>query len=98
MMGMRRTWLKPGAFVGTRIMEARACGGASGSVTAMTMAKAAPSAAVVNHFRPSTTHSPSSSTAVVSSHVGLEPARSGSVIEKQLRIFPAARGRRNSSF
>ena len=47
-----RTRLKPGVSVGTMIMLARWCGGASGLVTAITMAKAAPSADDVNHFCP----------------------------------------------
>ena len=42
--------------VGTTIIDARSWGrAASGSVTAMTIAKAAPSAPLVNHFRPSIT-------------------------------------------
>ena len=47
--------LKPGVLVGTMIWLARRCGGASGLVTAMTMAKAAPSADEVNHLCPSMT-------------------------------------------
>jgi hypothetical protein len=50
MMLMLRTRSKPGVSVGTMIMLARRWGGASGSVIAMTTAKAAPSAAVVYHF------------------------------------------------
>ena len=49
---MLRTWWKPGVSVGTRIMLALRCGDASGSVTAMTIAKSAPSADDVNHFWP----------------------------------------------
>ena len=47
-----RTRLKPGVSVGTMIMLARWWGGASGFVTAITMANAAPSADEVNHFWP----------------------------------------------
>ena len=49
---MLRTRSKPGVSVGTMIMLARWYGGASGSVTAITMAKSAPSADDVNHFCP----------------------------------------------
>ena len=79
-------------------MEARKWGGASGSVTAITTANAAPSAPEVNHLCPSITHCPRSRTARVSIQVGLEPGRSGSVIEKQLRISPARSGRSQRSF
>ena len=44
--------LKPGVFSGTMIWLARLCGGASGLVTAITMANAAPSYDDVNHLRP----------------------------------------------
>jgi len=73
-------------------MLARPCNGASGFVTAITMAKAAPSALEVNHLRPRMTQSPPSRVAVVCIHVGLEPGASGSVIEKQLRALPSATG------
>ena len=53
----------PGASAGTRIWLIRRCGSASGSVTAMTIPKAAPSAPDENHLRPSITHSSPSSTA-----------------------------------
>ena len=92
-----RTRLKPGVSVGTMIMLVRAYGGASGSVTAITIAKFAPSADDVNHFWPLMTQSSPSFTAVVSSSSGFEPAVSGSVIEKQLRICPSTSGRRNRS-
>ena len=55
MIGMLRTSSNPGVSVGTMIWLARAWRGASGSVTAMTMAKAAPSADDVNHLCPSMT-------------------------------------------
>jgi hypothetical protein len=42
--------MNPGVSVGTRIMLARRCRGASGSVTAMTMATLAPTAPDVNHL------------------------------------------------
>jgi hypothetical protein len=49
------TMLKPGASSGTRSIVARRCGGASGSVTAITIVNAEPSAPVVNHLCPSIT-------------------------------------------
>ena len=98
MIGMFRTWTKPGVSVGTMNIEARLWGAWSGSVTAITMAKAAPSAAVVNHLRPLITKSSPSRVAVVDRRVGLEPALSGSVIEKQLRISPARSGSSQRDF
>ena len=62
------------------IIEARPCGGASGSVTAKTVVNAAIDAPVVNHLCALTTHSSPSSTAVARTPVGSEPATSGSVI------------------
>ena len=44
MTEMLRTRSSPGAFIGTMIWLARSCGFASGAVTAMTIANAAPSA------------------------------------------------------
>ena len=76
---------------------ARRWGGASGSVTAMTIPNAAPWAPEENHFVPSITHSSPSRTARVRSSVGSEPATSGSVIEKKDRTSPATSGRRNRS-
>ena len=73
-------------------MLARRCGGASGWVTAMTIATSAPTAPEVNHLCPSITHSSPSRSARVARLVGSEPARSGSVIEKQERISPSSRG------
>ena len=55
MQGMLRTRRKPGVSAGTISRLARPCGPASGSVTAMTMAKRAPSAPEANHLRPSMT-------------------------------------------
>src|SRR5882762_901421 len=69
--GMLRTSSKPAVSQGTRIMEARKWGGASGSVTAITTANAAPSAPEVNHLCPSITHCPRSRTA------RLQPGRIG---------------------
>ena len=74
------------------ICVARACGGASGSVTAITIPKAAPSAPDENHLWPSITQSSPSRTARVGSVVGSEPGTSGSVIEKNERISPATSG------
>ena len=79
-------------------MLARWCGFASGLVTAMHTAKAAPSAAVENHLWPLMTQLPPSFTAVVPIHTGLEPANSGSVMVKQLRMSPRTSGRSQRSF
>src|ERR1044072_7455488 len=57
MLDSGRTRLKPGLSVGTRIIVARLCLGASGSVTAITIATDAPRASVVHHLRPLITHS-----------------------------------------
>ena len=53
----RRTTSTPGVSAGTMICDARRCGSASGSVTAITIPKAAPSAPDENHLCPSITHS-----------------------------------------
>ena len=82
----------PGESAGTMIWVARRCGSASGSVTAMRIAKAAPSAPLENHLCPSITHSSPSRTARVRSVVGSEPGTSGSVIEKNERTSPATSG------
>ncbi len=74
------------------IWVARACGAASGSVTAITIPKAAPSAPDENHLWPSITQSSPSRTARVRSVVGSEPGTSGSVIEKNDRSSPATSG------
>ena len=87
-----RTISYPGVSVGTSIWLARLCGGASGSLTTMTIATSAPMAPVQNHLWPSITHSSPSRTALVSSVVGSDPATSGSVIAKQLRIEPSSSG------
>ena len=81
-------------------IDARPCGRASGSVTAMTMRKSATDALEENHLWPSTTHSPaaSSSTARVCSVVGSEPALPGSVIENAERRSPASSGCSQRSF
>ena len=61
-------------------IDARWCGRASGSVTAMTIRKSAIEALLENHLWPSMTYSSPSRTARVRSSVGSEPAF-GSVIE-----------------
>ena len=71
---------------------------ASGFVMAMTMVKSAPSAAVVNHLCPLITYSSPSKTAMVDIWMGLLPACSGSVIEKQERISPRCNGFKKVSF
>ena len=90
--GDRRTISTPGVSAGTMICVARRCGSASGSVTAITIPNAAPSAPDENHLWPSITHSSPSRTARVRSAVGSEPETSGSVIEKNERISPATSG------
>src|ERR1043165_6607548 len=50
------------------------------------------SADEVNHLCPLMTYASTSRTAVVPRWMGLEPANSGSVIEKQLRISPRTSG------
>ena len=52
----------------------------------------APTAPDVNHLWPLMTHSSPSRTARVRSSVGSDPAVSGSVIEKQLRVSPSSSG------
>ena len=74
------------------------CGGASGSVTAITIPNDAPSAEEENHLWPLITHSSPSSTAVVRRPVGSAPETSGSVIEKNERAVPSTSGFRNRSF
>ena len=65
------------------------------SVRAMQMAKAAPSAPVMNHLSPSITQPSPSRRAVVRSIAGSEPAPGGgSVIAKQERVSPRASGAR----
>ncbi len=80
------------------IWLARRCGSASGSVTAMTIPNAAPSAPDENHLWPSMTHSSPSRMARVRSPVGSDPDTSGSVIEKNDRTSPATSGFRKRSF
>jgi hypothetical protein len=67
-------------------------------VTAITIRKSAIMPLVVNHLWPLMTHSSPSSTAVVESRVGSEPAFCGSVIEKPERISPASSGCSQRSF
>ncbi len=98
MTGTLRTSRKPGVPVGTTNIVARPCGGASGSETAMTTAKAAPSAEEANHLWPSSSQPPPSGRAVVASQTGFDPGSSGSVIAKQLRMPPAASGASHFSF
>jgi len=63
-------------------MLKRSCAGASGSVTHITVEKAAMLAPLVNHLCPLMTHSSPSCTARVRKPVGSAPETSGSVIEK----------------
>ena len=71
-VGTGSIWI-PGASAGTMIWLVRRRGSASGSVTAITIPKAAPSAPEENHLWPLITHSSPSSTAVVRRLVGSEP-------------------------
>ena len=96
--GTGRTTSTPGVSTGTMIWLARACGAASGSVTAMTMPNAAPSAPDENHLWPLITQSSPSRTARVRSVVGSEPGTSGSVIEKNERISPPTSGKSQRCF
>ena len=92
-----RTMSTPSASAGTRSIEARWCGRASGSVTTMTMRKSATEAFVENHLWPSMTHPSPSRRADVESIVGSAPAP-GSVIEKAERRSPASSGCSQRSF
>ena len=73
----------PGVDAGTMIWLMRRCRSASGSVTAITIPNAAPSAPDENHLLPLITHSSPSSRHVVRRPVGSAPETSGSVIEKK---------------
>jgi len=64
----------------------------------MHTAKAAPSADDANHLWPRITYSFPSFRAVVPIQTGFEPANSGSVMVKQLRMSPRERGRSQRSF
>ena len=93
MMEIFRTNRYPGLSKGTRIMLALwYTFSASGFVIAITMVNWAPSAAVVNHLCPLITYSSPSKTALVDIWMGLLPACSGSVIEKQERISTLCKG------
>ena len=82
----------PGVSVSTTNIEARLCGRASGSVTAMTMRKSAIEPLEVNHLWPLITQSSPSRTARVLSSVGSEPALLGSVMENPDLRSPASSG------
>jgi len=65
----------------------------------MQIAKPAPCAPLMNHFRPSMRHPSPALVAMVDSIDGSDPAPgAGSVIAKQDRISPSASGRRYFSF
>src|SRR5713101_2429387 len=97
-VGMLRSFFKPGASPGTMIIEARSYASACGSVTTMAMRKSAIMPFDVNHLWPLITHSSRSSTAVVESSVGSEPAVLGSVMENAERIWPSSSGRSQRCF
>src|SRR2546423_1920089 len=92
MVGMLRTRFRPGASLGTMIMDARSYGPASGSVTTIAIRKSATIPFDVNHLWPLMTHSSPSSTALDESKVGSEPAVVGSVIGKTDRSPPSRSG------
>ena len=89
---MLRTTSTPGVSAGTMISDMRRCGASSGSVTAITIPNAAPSAPVENHLWPSITQSSPSITARLSRFVGSAPETSGSVMPKNERTSPATSG------
>ena len=84
----------PGVSLGTTNIEWRSYGGASGSVTAITMRNAAMSANDENHFSPLMTHSSPSCTGVGREHLrvgatlGLRhrEARHDPVVEQRLEV------------
>ena len=92
MVGTSRRMFTPGVSTGTMNIEARRWGGASGSVTAMTIRKSARVALELNHLWPLMTNSSPSRTARVLICVGSEPATPGSVIENAERSSPASSG------
>ena len=93
-MPTSRITLTPGVSASTTNIDARWCGRASGSVTAITIRKSAIEPFEENHLWPSITHSSPSRTARVASSVGSEPAVSGSVIENADFRSPASSGYR----
>ncbi len=91
-VGSVRTTSYPGVSVGTMMALTRLWRGASGSVTAKMVVKAAMFAPVVNHLCALMIHSSPSWTAVDEISVGSEPATSGSVSPTDDRIWPATSG------
>src|SRR2546423_15705300 len=92
MVGTLRSRCSPGVSVGTRNMDARSYGGASGSVTAITIRTSAIMPFDVNHLCPLMTHSLPSSTAVVERFTGSEPAFIGSVMQEPQQVSAASGG------
>ena len=95
---MLRTFFRPGVSAGTMIIDARSYASAFGSVTTIAIKKSAIMPFDVNHLCPLITHSSPSSSAVVESRVGSDPAVFGSVIENADRILPSSSGRSHRSF
>ena len=96
---MSRTTRMPGLSASTRNIVAPPRSPGAPLVRAMQIAKPAPWAPLMNHFRPSMRQPPSTFAAVVDSIDGSDPAPgAGSVIAKQDRISPSASGRRYFSF
>ena len=83
----------PGVSRGTRNIDIRRCGAASGSVTAMTIRNAAPSALEVKNFSPLITQPSPSCSARQVNPVGSAPP-CGSVIENAEKISPFSSGSR----
>ena len=83
----------PGVSPGTTNIECRSYGGASGSVTAITMRNDAIDANEENHFSPLITQSSPSCTALVVKTFGSAPP-CGSVIEKHEMMRLSSSGSR----
>jgi hypothetical protein len=83
----------PAAFMGTRTMLSRRERSGPSSVRTSVRHTDAPIAPLTNHLCPLITQPSPSLRAVVRISVGSEPATSGSVIAKQLRISPSNSGR-----
>ena len=93
MVGMSRRMSTPGVSAGTRNIEARWCGRASGSVTAITIRKSATEALLENHLWPVITQSSPSRTARVRKQRRVGAGGSGSVIENADSDRPRAAAR-----
>ena len=98
--GSIRSIVTPGASIGTSTIEWREYRCASGSVRPMKMATlqfGCPTP-VENHFRPLSTTSSPSTTAVAAMFVASEEATSGSVMQNADRISPRSNGASHRCF